>query len=69
MHYFETSSITGQQIDVCFTSLGQTIYAKLKSGEIKAESGWEGVTDQKVKLGAENGDDGDEDENGGQRCS
>lgn len=71
MPYLETSSVTGVRIDDSFTTLGQIIFSKLKSGEIQAENGWEAIkdpytADQKVKLGASNREDSIV---GGTRCS
>ena len=43
IHFFETSVVTGQNIEQCFTLITQDIYHRLQDGHIQLQDGWDGI--------------------------
>lgn len=48
--YVETSARTGINVREAFALVTQEIYNRIKSGEYKVESGWEGIKTGKIFL-------------------
>lgn len=43
LHFVETSARTGANVEEAFRMVTQEVYARIRSGEYKAEDGWDGI--------------------------
>lgn len=48
--FFETSAVSGKNVEEVFVSLASQIYSKVISGEYSLSSGWEGVREGAALL-------------------
>jgi len=42
--FFETSAVTGQNIENAFLAIAEDIYDMLEAGKVSVEDGWDGIT-------------------------